>query len=337
MLQNSLEHHTHKKLSRGESIPLGATLQEDGINFALFSRYAHDVFLLLFDSPKGNPTDVIKLNKDAEHVWRIFIHGLKAGQLYGYKVRGDYNPAQGMRFNEHKLLIDPYARALTGKFQNRDNLLTGYDSSSSDKDLVIDSRDNAHCVPKSIVIDDRFDWQEDKHPNIPLNALIIYEAHLKGFTAHPSSHAQQRGTYLGFIEKIPYLKDLGINTVELLPIHESYTHEYLIKKGLSEYWGYNTIGFFAPESSYSSQKSPGCQVNEFKMLVRELHKAGIEIILDVVYNHTGEGDETGPTLSLRGIDNPTYYALEGPSIEPYRHYLNVSGCGNILNGENPVV
>lgn len=293
--------------------------------------HASEVFLLLFDSPEGHPTDIIKLDTRTRYVWHGFVHGLKPGQLYAYKVRGEYRPAYGMRFNESKLLIDPYAKALTGKLRNPDSLLLAYKSDSFEKDLSLDTRDNTAVVPKSIVVDDQFDWRGDTPPNIPLEKLFIYEVHLKGFTAHPSSGVAEPGTYLGFIEKIPHLKSLGIDAVEFLPLHEMYVEDFLTSKGLTNYWGYNTIGFFAPESSYSTGRFPGCEVAEFKTLVRELHSAGIEVILDVVYNHSGEGNELGPTLSLKGIDNPTYYTLTGPASEPYRYYMNYTGCGNSLN------
>jgi glycogen operon protein len=296
-----------------------------------------EVFLLLFDAPDGEPTDVIRFENRVKYVWHAFVQGVKAGQLYGFKVRGEYRPAHGLRFNENKLLIDPYAKAVTGKVRNVDNLLLAYDPHSPDGDLSLDGRDNTRIVPKSIVMDDRFDWQDDAPPHMPLEHLIIYEVHLKGFTAHPSSGVANRGTYLGFIEKIPYLKALGINAVEFLPLQEYSVEDSLVAKGLTNYWGYNTIGFFAPESSYSTHGSPGCQVNEFKTLVRELHRAGIEVILDVVYNHTGEGNELGPTLCFKGIDNPTYYCLTGGPQDPSRRYMNYTGCGNSLNLANPHV
>ena len=333
----NLEHKTKRQTSSGRYYPLGATLYEDGVNFAISSRYASEVYLLLFDRPEGEPADIIQLENCTKYVWHVFVHGLKAGSFYGYKIKGEFNPAHGLRFNENKLLIDPYAKALTGKFRNLDNLLLSYDPNSSMKDLSKDGRDNTSIVPKSIVMSDYFDWQGDTPPEIPLHELIIYEVHLKGFTAHRSSGVKNPGTYLGFIEKIHYLKELGINAVEFLPLHEFYVDDFLINQGLTNYWGYNTIGFFAPESSYSAKMLPGCQVNEFKTLVRELHKAGIEIILDVVYNHTGEGNELGPTLCFRGIDNPTYYCLAGTAIEPYRYYMNYTGCGNSLNLANPHV
>ncbi|KAF0146490.1 MAG: glycogen debranching protein GlgX [Nitrospirae bacterium] len=329
-----LRHKTDKKISSGKYFPLGATLYGNGVNFAIYSQHASEVFLLLFDRTDGEPTDIIKLENRTKYVWYAFIHGLKTGQLYGYKIKGDYNPACGMRFNENKLLIDPYAKALTGKIRNTDNLLLAYDPNAYVKDLSVDNRDNTHIVPKSIVADDNFDWQGDVPPDIPLEKLIIYEVHLKGFTAHRSSGVKNPGTYSGFIEKIQHLKGLGINAVEFLPLQEFYIDDFLLERRLTNYWGYNTIGFFAPESSFGTNSFPGCQVNEFKTLVRALHKAGIEVIMDVVYNHTGEGNELGPTICFKGIDNPTYYCLTGTPREPFRYYMNYTGCGNSFNLAN---
>jgi len=326
-----------KKVLPGKTSPLGATLRKNGVNFAIYSKDADEVLLCLFKTAEGMPQDTIPLVKNPENIWSIFVPGLKAGQLYGYKIKGKYDPAQGFRFNKYKLLIDPYAKALTHKAINQSNLFLAFDEQSPLADLAMDKRDNAEIVPKCIVIDDTFPWQNDKSPNIPFEELLIYEVHLRGFTAHPSSRVKHRGTYLGFIEKIPYLKDLGINAVEFLPVHEYYIRDQLLNDGLTEYWGYNTIAFFAPEYGYSSMASLGCQVQEFKTLVRELHKAGIEVILDVVYNHTGEGNELGPTLCFKGIDNRTYYCLEGTPKEPYRKYKNDTGCGNTLMAENPIV
>jgi isoamylase len=332
-----LRHRTGRTVSAGRSFPLGATLGEHGINFAIYSQHAEEVFLLLFDSPEGDPTDVIRLEHRTKFIWHTLVHGVKAGQCYGYKIRGPFNPAYGLRFNENKLLMDPYAKALTGKFRNKDNLLLGYDPQSPEKDLSQDRRDNTAIVPKSIVVEDAFNWKGDVPPEIPFQELIIYEVHVKGFTADPSSRVNLPGTYLGFVEKIPYLKKLGINAVELLPLQECYVEDLLLERGLTNYWGYNTIGFFAPESSYSTRRFPGCQVSEFKTLVRELHRAGIEVIMDVVYNHSGEGNELGPTLSFKGIDNLTYYTLTDPPSEPDRYYVNYTGCGNSLNFANPPV
>ncbi len=332
-----LKHRTDKKVSAGSFYPLGANVTPDGVNFALYSQNASEVFLLLFDAPDGAPTDIIRFDTRTRYIWSAFVHGLKPGQFYAYKVHGEFNPARGLRFNEAKLLIDPYAKALTGKATNRDNLLLAYDAQSPERDLSQDSRDNTAIVPKCIVVDDQFDWQGDAPSYTPLEKVVIYEVHLKGFTTHPSSGVASPGTYLGFIEKIPHLKELGINAVEFLPIHENYVEDFLTIKGLTNYWGYNTIGFFAPESSYGTQRFPGCQVNEFKTLVRELHRAGIEVILDVVYNHSGEGNELGPTLCFKGIDNPTYYCLAGGPNEPFRYYINYTGTGNSLNLAHPSV
>jgi glycogen operon protein len=334
---SELRHRTDKKVSAGRFYPLGASLAPDGVNFALYSQNAAEVFLLLFDAPDGEPTDVIRLDSRTRYIRHALVHGVRAGQLYGYKVRGEFNPGRGLRFNEAKLLIDPYAKALTGKARNLDNLLLAYDPHSPERDLSRDSRENTAIVPKCIVVDDRFDWQDDASPHIPLEKLIIYEVHLKGFTAHPSSGVSRPGTYLGFIEKVPHLQELGVNAVEFLPVHEHYVEDFLRDKGLTNYWGYNTLGFFTPESSYGSRRFPGCQVDEFKTLVRELHRAGIEVILDVVYNHSAEGSELGPTLCFRGIDNPTYYCLTGGPSEPSRYYANFTGCGNALNLAHPHV
>lgn len=332
-----LHHSTTKKISEGKHSPLGASIEKDGVNFAIFSKYADEVFLFLFDTKNSKPTDVINVSNNTENVRHVFVHGIKAGQFYAYKVLGEYNPLTGKRFNEYKLLMDPYAKALTHKFNNKDNLLLPYVSESNEKDLTMDKMDNTETAPKSIVIDDDFDWENVTPPDIPLDESIVYEVHIKGFTAHQSSKVRSPGTYLGFIEKIPYLKELGVNTVEFLPVQEFYQRSILVDKGLSEYWGYNTIGFFAPEFSYSTCRTPGCQVNEFKTLVKELHKAGMAVIMDVVYNHTGEGNELGPMICFKGIDNSTYYALSGTPEEPYRYYINDAGCGNILNVENPTV
>jgi len=332
-----LQTSTNRKVDAGKFFPLGASLEEGGVNFALYSKNAHEVYLALFDRPEGEPTDIIKLDNRTRFVFHARVHGLKAGQLYGYYVRGPFDPQRGLRFNEKKLLIDPYARALTGKPTNPDNILLGYDPKDPARDLSIDTRSSTAFVPKAIVIDDRFDWQGDSPPQTAFESLFVYEVHLKGFTAHPSSGAKYPGTYLGFIEKIPHLVELGVTAVEFLPIQERMVGDFLLEKGLTNYWGYDTIGFFAPECSYRTGKELGCEVAEFKTLVRELHRAGIEVILDVVYNHSAEGNEMGPTVSFRGIDNTTYYALTGGPHEPGRYYENWSGCGNSLNVADPYV
>ncbi|HOS41426.1 MAG TPA: glycogen debranching protein GlgX [Spirochaetota bacterium] len=332
-----LVHRTSRRLEPGRFYPLGATIRDGGVNFALFSQHAHEVYLLLFDRAEAPPTDVIRLENRTRFIWHVFVPGLSAGQLYGYRMRGEFNPSWGFRYNENRFLLDPYARALTGKCVNADNLLLCYPPNAPGLDLSRDDRDNTSIMPKCIVVSDDFDWQGDTPPEIPFERMIIYETHVRGFTAHPSSGVKYPGTYAGFIEKIPYLKDLGINAVELLPVHESYVDDFLVARGLTNFWGYNTIGFFAPESSFGSGVRPGCQVDEFKALVRALHAAGIEVILDVVYNHTAEGNELGPTMSFRGIDNTVYYILTGVDGHPSRYYMNYSGCGNSLNLSNPPV
>jgi isoamylase len=336
-VSDSLVPKTTKLIDTGASFPLGATPSSDGVNFAVYSRNATAAYLLLFDTADGEPTDVIELASRDKFVWHAFVRGVRPGQLYGYKMRGDYSPQRGLRFNDAKLLLDPYAKAVTGKFRNTDNLLLAYDPGAGQADLAADARDNSAIVPKAVVVDDAFDWQGTSAPDLDLEKLVIYEVHVKGFTAHPSSSVENPGSYLGFIEKIPYLKALGINAVELLPVHEYYVDDFLVAKGLTNYWGYNSIGFFAPESSYATGSSPGSQVTEFKTLVRELHREGIKVILDVVYNHTGEGNEMGPTMSFRGLDNPSYYSLTGPTEAPQRYYMNYTGCGNSLRFDSPAV
>ena len=333
-----LEHRTRKRITPGCSFPLGATVDKGGVNFAVYSRNASEMYLLLFDRPDGEATDVIRLEHRDRFVWHAAVEGVSPGQRYGYKARGEYRPEQGLRFNENKLLLDPYAKAVTGKFRNTDNMLLAYDARPGGGELVLDTRDTSTNAPKAVVIDDHaFDWQGDVSPPLSLEQLFIYEVHVKGFTAHPSSRVTSPGTYLGFIEKIPYLQRLGVNAVELLPVHEFYVDDFLLGRGLTNYWGYNSIGFFAPECSYASDHTPGCQVAEFKTLVRALHRAGIKVILDVVYNHTGEGNELGPTLSFRGLDNTSYYSLTGPKDAPRRYYNNFTGTGNSLEFDSPPV
>ena len=333
-----LAHRTTRTVNRGCSYPLGATPTGDGVNFAVYSRHASEMFLLLFDTANDEPTDVIRLDNREKFIWYAHIDGVRPGQLYAYKARGEYRPERGLRFNDAKLLLDPYAKAVTGKFRNTDNLLLAYDARPAGGEFVPDARDNTTIVPKAIVVDDKaFDWQGDAPPDLALEQLFIYEVHVKGFTAHASSGVGAPGTYLGFIEKIPHLERLGVNAVELLPVHEYYVDDFLLDRGLTNYWGYNSIGFLAPECSYSTGRAPGCQVTEFKTLVRALHRAGIKVILDVVYNHSGEGSELGPSMCFRGLDNPSYYSLTGPPDAPQRFYMNFTGCGNSLNFDSPPV
>ena len=318
-------------VTRGNWFPLGATCTADGVNFALYSAHATGVVLQLYADSGGNASEEIRLESRTRYVWHVHVAGLRAGQLYGYRVEGPHVPEQGLRFNARKLLIDPYARALSGVCRDVQNLLLGYDAASPERDLSLDNRDNAALVPKAVVIDDAFDWGGDVPPDLPFETMVIYEVHVKGYTAHPSSRVTHPGTYLGFIEKIPHLVALGINAIEFLPVHAHVDESFLGERGLSNYWGYNTIAFFAPEPAYGTGRQPGREVGEFKTLVRALHRAGIEVILDVVFNHSAEGSELGPTLSLRGIDNPSYYTLSGPADQPARYYANYTGCGNSLD------
>nr|HEX4314775.1 glycogen debranching protein GlgX [Kofleriaceae bacterium] len=326
-----LQHRTSRQVTGGHFHPLGATPTAAGTNFALYSRHATEVYVELYDTPTGAATDLIPLAQRTRNVFHAFVAGVTPGQLYGFRVHGPYEPAHGHRFNPHKLLVDPYAKALAGTLRDDANRILGYDAASPFRDLSFDDRDDADCVPKSVVVDDRaFDWQGDAPPNIPFEQMIIYEVHLKGFTAHASSRSASPGTYRGFIDKIPHLVDLGVNVVEFLPLHARAVGDFLTAKGLTNYWGYDTLSYFAPEPSYRAGAAFGDEVAELKTVVRELHRHGIEVILDVVYNHTVEGSELGPTLSLRGVDNATYYELTGGPGEPARYYMNWSGCGNSL-------
>ncbi len=338
--QERVVHNSARILREGYAGRLGATVHSDGINFAVYAPKARDIFLILFDPADpalAKPSDIIRLPARTGHIHHGFVEGLSEGQLYGLRARGEWNPAKGLRFNEDKLLIDPYARAFAGRFRHDGNILLPYDPLSPDKDFSCDERDSAPAVPKCIAYSKSFDWQDDKAPRVPMSELILYETHVKGFTANPNSGVGRPGTYLGFIEKIPWLTRLGVNAVELLPVYAKFPAENEGKDGKGNYWGYNTFGFFAPEATYGSGREPGCEVEEFKTLVRALHQAGIEVILDVVYNHTAEGNELGPLLSFKGLDNTAYYALTGQGAEPSRYYLNHSGTGNTMDFGSPSV
>ncbi|MCL2264892.1 MAG: glycogen debranching protein GlgX [Treponema sp.] len=323
----------------GKALPLGASLRNDGVNFAIFSRHAAAVTLIIFESPDTNsPFTEIPLKNKTGNIWHCWIRGLKAGTCYLYRVDGPYFPEKGQRFNTHKTLIDPYAKALTDLKVWDYQKCTGYDPHKPGKDLTYSYEDDISCQPRCIVVDDSFDWQGDTPLNYPLRFSVIYETHVKGLTAHPNSGVEHPGTYRGVIEKIPFLKDLGITSIEFLPVQEFNEieiprHNPRTGQNLTNYWGYSTAAFFAPKGSYSSDQSPGAQVLEFKEMVRELHKAGIEVILDIVFNHTAEGNELGPTFSFRGLDNSIYYILN----ENKRYYQNYSGCGNTVNCNHPVV
>jgi len=310
---------------------LGAVVHADGINFAVYAWHAAEVFLVLFDAADGPPTETFRMPGRTGRIHHCFVPGLPEGQLYGFRARGTFNPAKGLRYNENKLLLDPYARAFAGRFQMEGNVLLPYDPNSPDKDFSLDDREDFNSVPKCMAFGKEFDWGEDRPPRIPMAELILYEVHLKGFTAHPSSKVANPGTYLGFIEKIPYLLELGVNAVELLPIHAKFPSEHEGVDGKGNYWGYNTFGFFAPEATYGSEAWPGCEVEEFKSMVKAMHKAGLEVILDVVYNHTCEGNELGPLLFFKGLDNTQYYSLAGSGTQQLRYYQNHSGTGNTLD------
>jgi isoamylase len=312
------------KVREGWPFPLGATWRENGINFALFSAHATKVELCLYDETGQNEIGRVELPEYTNEIWHGFIPELGPGTIYGYRVHGPYEPENGQRFNPNKLLLDPYARAIQGDLI-WDPSLFGYVLESGD-DTTFDERDSAPFVPKAKVIDQQYDWQGVEKPSIAWRDSIIYETHVKGFTQrHPDILENLRGTYAGLAEapSIDYMKELGITAVELLPIHAFYDDSYLKDKGLSNYWGYNTLGFFAPASRYSASNS----IPEFKDMVKKFHSNGLEVIMDVVYNHTAEGNELGPTLSFRGIDNKSYYKL----ADDNRYYINDTGTGNTFD------
>jgi glycogen operon protein len=318
----------------GSSYPLGATWDGAGVNFALFSENATGVELCLFDSTGAHETARIPISAYTDQVWHVYLPEVRPGQLYGYRVHGHYDPARGHRFNPAKLLLDPYARAIAGTVHWSDDLF-GYEIGHPDADLSRDDRDSAARTVKAVVVDPAFTWRGDAPPRIPWNETIIYELHVKGFTArHPGIPEAQRGTYAGLASPaaIDYLTSLGVTAVELMPVHEFAVAKHLVDRGLTNYWGYDSIGFFAPDGRYSGAGRAGGQVNEFKTMVKTLHRAGLEVILDVVYNHTAEGNHLGPTLSFRGIDNAAYYRLVGDAP---RYYMDYSGCGNTLNMMHP--
>ncbi len=325
----------------GKPYPLGATWDGEGVNFAIFSENATGVELCLFNSPRDDKEYAsIKVTEQTDYVWHVYIPGLQPGQLYGYRVHGPYDPNIGLRFNPNKLLFDPYAKAISGRIDWSDAMF-GYpvhQVENPERDLLADERDSAAGMPKCVVIDPAFDWEGDKSPNTPLHSSVIYEMHVKGFTAnHPDIPAELRGTYaaIALPETIEYLQALGVTAVELMPVHQFVNDKTLVDKNLSNYWGYNSIGFFAPHSGYSSSGKLGQQVKEFKAMVKALHKAGIEVILDVVYNHTAEGNHFGPTLCFRGIDNRAYYRLCGNDDHTLRYYMDYTGTGNTLNMLHP--
>jgi len=320
-----------RRVGPGLPFPLGATWYGTGVNFALFSANAEKVELCLFDERGRRELERIVLPEYTDEVWHGYLPDLRPGTLYGYRVYGPYDPARGHRFNHHKLLLDPYAKALVGQLRWSDAHY-GYRIGSQRGDLSFDRRDNASGMPKCAVVDTAFTWVGDKRPFVPWMQTVFYELHTRGFTMqHPEVPPALRGTFAGLAAPavVSYLQDLGVTTVELLPVHAFIDDRRLVEQKLRNYWGYNSIGFFAPEPRYLQGGDP----NEFKMLVKHLHEAGIEVVLDVVYNHTAEGNELGPTLSFKGIDNASYYRL----AEDKRYYEDVTGTGNTLDLRHPRV
>ncbi|HXJ47788.1 MAG TPA: alpha-amylase family glycosyl hydrolase, partial [Candidatus Acidoferrum sp.] len=315
----------------GRPYPFGPSYDGSGTNFALFSEVAEAVDLCLFDDAGAERR--VRLEEVDAFSWHAYLPGIRPGQRYGYRVHGQYDPANGVRCNPRKLLLDPYAKAIEGTID--------WNASCYAFDLehegAVNLEDSAPHVSKSVVHHPHFDWGGDRRPDTPLHETVIYETHLKGFTRHhPEVPENLRGTYAGFAHPsvIDHLLSLGVTAVELMPIHQFIHDNHLVQRGLRNYWGYNTIGFFAPHNEYASTGQRGEQVNEFKSMVKTLHQAGIEVILDVVYNHTAEGDERGPCYSYRGIDNDTYYILSGETAHPYQNH---SGTGNTLNCADPAV
>jgi len=321
----------------GSPYPLGATWDGRGVNFALFSENAEKVELCLFEGPDA-PREVarIELPEYGDHIFHGFLPDVRPGQVYGYRVHGPWDPQNGHRFNPHKVLVDPYAKTVLRPTRWDDSMFA-YRVGHPDEDLSFDEHDNASNAPLGAVVDQTYPWGEDRPPRIPWNKTIIYETHVKGLTArHPGVPEELRGTYAGLASEpvIRHLQELGVTSVELMPIHHRVDDRHLVERGLSNYWGYNTLAFFAPDSRYASVRGGAEVVREFKMMVRELHAAGLEVILDVVYNHTAEGNHLGPTLSLRGIDNASYYRLVQ---DDRRYYMDFTGCGNTLNMQHPQV
>lgn len=312
--------------------PLGATYDGSGVNFALYSRVAQKVELCLFDDDDRETR--IPIEEQNSYVWHIYVPGIQPGQRYGYRVYGPYDPARGLRCNPNKLLLDPYAKAIDGNIDGDESLYSYWFNDSSNQSNM-NTLDSAPHTMKAVVTNPYFDWGNDRHPDISYHDSIIYEAHVRGMTnLNPLVPTEMRGTYAGlaYPSVISYLKNLGITAIELMPIHQFINDSFLQEKGLSNYWGYNTIGFFAPHNAYASAGQRGQQVNEFKAMVKAYHSAGMEVILDVVYNHTAEGNHMGPTLSLRGIDNQAYYRLvDGDEA----HYFDTTGTGNSLLMRSP--
>ena len=321
----------------GRPYPLGATFDGSGVNFALFSENATKVELCLFDGVDDQaPATTIELTEHTDLVWHAYLPDVAPGQLYGYRVHGPYEPEKGHRFNPHKLLLDPYARTIARDVRWADELF-GYRIGDEHEDLSFDERDSAPFAPLGQVVDTAFTWGDDRPLRTPWHKSLIYELHVKGFSQLNEAVPEKlRGTYAGLASEasIAHLKSLGVTAVELLPVHHRLDDRHLVERGLTNYWGYNTLGFFAPDMRYVSPHIQLPAVQQFKMMVRTLHAAGIEVILDVVYNHTAEGNQRGPTLSMRGIDNAAYYRL---SPENPRYYMDFTGCGNTMSMRHPRV
>ncbi|HTN76486.1 MAG TPA: alpha-amylase family glycosyl hydrolase, partial [Pirellulaceae bacterium] len=321
----------------GHAYPLGASWDGAGVNVAVFAEFATRVDLCLFDSAEATKeTHCISLPDRTDFVWHGYFPDLRPGQLYGFRVHGPYDPKHGHRFNHHKLLLDPYAKAI-GRDLKWDDALFGYQLGHADADLTFDERDSAPFAPLAVVADTAYTWGDDKLLRTPWHETIIYELHIKGFTKNmPGVPEHLRGTYGGIScePSIEHLKRLGVTAVELLPVHYHVDDRFLVEKDKVNYWGYNSLGFFAPDPRYTHTTEPADAVREFKTMVRSLHNAGIEVILDVVYNHTAEGNHAGPTLSFRGLDNLSYYKL---SPDNPRHYMDFTGCGNTPNMGHPRV
>jgi isoamylase len=321
----------------GQPYPLGATWTGLGANFAIFSAHATRVELCLFDAPDATaPSACVPLPEHTDMVWHGYLPDVRPGQLYGYRVHGPYDPAAGHRFNPNKIVMDPYAKSI-GRAVRWDDSMFGYKLGDAAADLSFDTRDNAPHAPLAAVVDPSFTWGGDAPPRTPWHKTVIYEMHVKGFTKlHPGIPGPLRGTYEALTTEpaLDHLVKLGITAVELMPVHHPAYDRHLLERGLSNYWGYNTLSFFAPNIRYSASGLPAESVREFKQMVKALHSAGLEVILDVVYNHTAEGNHLGPTLSLRGIDNVAYYRL---LPNDRRYYLDFTGCGNTLNMQSPQV
>ena len=320
----------------GKPYPLGATWDGTGVNFAVYSENATKVELCLYDNRSKQEIERINVRETTAFTFHCYLPGIQPGQLYGYRVYGPWEPQHGHRFNPAKLLIDPYAQAVSGRV-NWEEPIFPYQFGGEEADLNLDDRDDGAGMPKGVVVNPYFDWEQDRAPKTPLSDSVIYEMHVKGFSQlNPEIPEQLRGTYAGLASPpaIKYLKNLGVTAIELLPVHQFLHDKHLVERGLKNYWGYNTLNFFSPDSSYSSAGDTGGQVAEFKAMVKALHREGIEVILDVVYNHTAEGNHMGPMLSLKGIDNTTYYKLVPDNP---RYYMDYTGTGNSLNVRHPQV